>query len=214
MGTQCYATREKYPPILFDSPIGTCHSCKQDLPRIEVSSSDFEALQREFLEKALIGDNVYLKSNPQEVETFCDFMQENAPFDVVLDALNIAFTSKNLSKSRQLREVVHYFARKRHMRVLVLGRAHMLKWSADDMKYIRRHAKTFFTDNISSDDPFCLYAALYSGKHCLFVSRDFMRNHKFNMGLRWKDVFERWQKSRQIFHLWVERNHVSVKVSG
>lgn len=31
-----------------------------------------------------------MKSNPEEVERFCDFIQETAPFDVVLDALNVA----------------------------------------------------------------------------------------------------------------------------
>ncbi|XP_076442698.1 mitochondrial ribonuclease P catalytic subunit-like [Babylonia areolata] len=180
---------------------GDCHQCKHRLDRIELSSSEFETLQREFLERALVKSNVYLQSNPQEVELFRDFVMEHAPFDVVLDALNIACKGQgrqSVRKSKQLRDIVHYFARERHMKVLVIGRAHMKKWPAADMAYISRHAKAFFTENISSDDPFCLYATLFSGQDCLFVSGDFMRDHKYNLGPAFKETFERWQKSRQI----------------
>ncbi|KAL8590067.1 hypothetical protein ACOMHN_034298 [Nucella lapillus] len=192
---------------------GVCHQCRQGLDRVELSTSDFEALQREFLERALVGSNVYLQSNPQEVERFRDFVMENAPFDVVLDALNIAFKGQgrnSVRKSKQLRDMVHYFARERHMKVLVIGRAHMERWSAADMGYIGRQAKVFYTDNISSDDPFCLYSTLYSGKDCLFVSGDFMRNHKYSLGPRFKGIFERWQKSRQIVNFVSQEDGVSV----
>lgn len=197
---------------MVDTVKGTCHACKSDMNRIEVASSDFEGLQREFLERALVGSNIYLKSNPQEVERFKDFVMENAPFDVVLDALNIAYrrSGGTAAKSKQLREIVHYYAREKHMKVLVIGRAHMNNWSPGDMAYISKNAKTFYTDNISSDDPFCLYAALYSGKDTLFVSRDFMRDHKFNLGLHWKDIFERWQKSRQIVNFLFTETGVSI----
>ena len=75
------------------------------MDRIELASCDFEGLQREFLEKSLIGSNVYLKSNPQEVERFRDFVMENAPFDVVLDALNIALKGQrtDMRRSKQVR---------------------------------------------------------------------------------------------------------------
>jgi hypothetical protein len=72
--------------------------------RIELATSDFEALQREFLERTLVGSNIYLKSNPQEVERFRDFIMEYAPFDVVLDSLNIAFkgSGSRVSVSKQV----------------------------------------------------------------------------------------------------------------
>ena len=79
------------------------------MDRIELASSDFEALQREFLEKTLVGSNVYLKSNPQEVERFRDFVMENAPFDVVLDALNIAFRGGGKFGTRKSKQV-HWIA--------------------------------------------------------------------------------------------------------
>ncbi|KAK7104747.1 hypothetical protein V1264_019412 [Littorina saxatilis] len=194
---------------------GTCHACRQNLDRIELASSDFEALQREFLERTLVGSNVYLKTNPAELEKFQDFVMEHAPFDVVLDALNIAMRGSGkfgLRRSTQLREIVHYFARERHMKVLVIGRAHMKRWPSADMAYIRRNAKVFFTENISSDDPFLLYATLYSGRDCLFVSGDFMRDHKYNLGPGFKDIFERWQKSRQIVNFVAQADGVSVSM--
>lgn len=87
-------------------------ACNHQLEKTELLADDFEALQKTFLEKALVGSNVYLKSNPKEVGIFEDFVQKNAPFDVVLDALNIAFKRgpKMFSKSRQVNVVtINYF---------------------------------------------------------------------------------------------------------
>jgi hypothetical protein len=84
--------------------------------------------------------------------------------------------------------------------------------------YLRYHllTKNFFVFFFfsSSDDPFVLYATLYSGKDALFVSGDFMRDHKFNLGVHLKDVFVRWQKSRQIVNFQVFHDGVTICVSN
>ena len=51
----------------------------------------------------------------------------------------------------------------------------------------------------SKDDPFLLYAALNSGNHCRFVSRDLMRDHKACLpdGAR-KRLFFKWQRGHQL----------------
>lgn len=51
----------------------------------------------------------------------------------------------------------------------------------------------------SEDDPFLLYAALHSGNHCRFVSRDLMRDHKACLadgGTR--QLFFKWQRGHQM----------------
>lgn len=51
----------------------------------------------------------------------------------------------------------------------------------------------------SEDDPFLLYATLHSGRHCRFVSRDLMRDHKACLpdgGVR--RLFFKWQRGHQL----------------
>ena len=81
--------------FFFTTCSGTCQNCKHRLRRIHLTDGDFQNLQQEFLTKTLVGDNVYLKSNPKEVESFKEFIQEHAPFDVVVDALNVAALGKS-----------------------------------------------------------------------------------------------------------------------
>lgn len=51
----------------------------------------------------------------------------------------------------------------------------------------------------SEDDPFLLYATLYSGNHCWFVSRDLMRDHKASLpdGAT-RRLFFKWQRGHQL----------------
>lgn len=51
----------------------------------------------------------------------------------------------------------------------------------------------------SEDDPFLLYAALQSGNHCRFVSRDLMRDHKACLpdGAT-RRLFFKWQRGHQL----------------
>ena len=57
----------------------------------------------------------------------------------------------------------------------------------------------------SQDDPFLLYATMYSGQNTHFMSRDLMRGHKFllqNPAL--KILFKRWQTQHQYFIVYVD----------
>lgn len=46
----------------------------------------------------------------------------------------------------------------------------------------------------SKDDIFLIYAALYSGENSFILSNDFMRQHKFAIGSRFKKTFMQWQQ--------------------
>uniref|UniRef100_A0A3P8XIR8 Mitochondrial ribonuclease P catalytic subunit n=1 Tax=Esox lucius TaxID=8010 RepID=A0A3P8XIR8_ESOLU len=87
--------------------------------------------------------------------------------------------------------------------ILVLGRKHMQRtsrsWDRHDMILIQQKAHCFFTENISEDDPFLLYATLHSGNHCNFVSRDLMRDHKACLTeCATRRLFFKWQRGHQL----------------
>ncbi|KAI4904487.1 hypothetical protein NFI96_018924 [Prochilodus magdalenae] len=89
------------------------------------------------------------------------------------------------------------------LNILVLGRKHMLRpswnWDRHDINQIKQKSLCFFTENISEDDPFLLYAALHSGNHCNFVSRDLMRDHKACLpDSATRRLFFKWQRGHQL----------------
>lgn len=81
-----------YSLFLFLS--GTCKYCQSDLEPAWVSPEDYEELKTAFLNPVLIGKNIFLKTKPEEFNKFLTFLEKAAPFDVVLDGLNIAFKNK------------------------------------------------------------------------------------------------------------------------
>jgi len=66
----------------------------------------------------------------------------------------------------------------------------------------------------SKDDPFVLYAAMYSGIDTQILTRDLMRGHKFLLGDPViKSVFQKWlQKHRLVLKI-RPGNEVIIKVS-
>ncbi|XP_077179208.1 mitochondrial ribonuclease P catalytic subunit isoform X2 [Paroedura picta] len=102
----------------------------------------------------------------------------------------------------QLLDVVLHLAN-HNLRLLVLGRKHMLNrtrsWDRKTMDAVQKKADIFFTENVSEDDPFLLYATLHSGSHCRFVTRDLLRDHKAclpdNLTRR---LFFKWQRGHQM----------------
>ncbi|KAL2790026.1 mitochondrial ribonuclease P catalytic subunit isoform 4 [Daubentonia madagascariensis] len=101
-----------------------------------------------------------------------------------------------------LLELVSQLA-KQNLRLLVLGRKHMLKkssrWRKDEMEKVQKQACCFFADDISEDDPFLLYATLHSGNHCKFVTKDLMRDHKACLhDAKTQHLFFKWQQGHQL----------------
>lgn len=51
----------------------------------------------------------------------------------------------------------------------------------------------------SEDDPFILYATMYSGLHANFVTRDLFRSEKYRLhSEKHAELFKRWQQAHQI----------------
>ena len=79
---------------------GKCGACKMSLPSIELEQDEFQQLQQDFIERVMVGADVYYKTNPEEIAKFKRFVAKNAPFDIVLDALNIVNIVNRSGKNR------------------------------------------------------------------------------------------------------------------
>lgn len=185
------------------TPKGMCRCCGTELESIQLTAEEYQQLKDKVMVNVIQGQDVFNKTTPEELERFKAFVKKKPAFDVVVDGLNIANINKDKSKlSETLLAVVSELALQ-GLTVLVLGRKHMLRpsrsWDKSNMNLLQQKAHCFFTENISEDDPFLLYAALNSGNHCLFVSRDLMRDHKACLpdGAT-KRLFFKWQRGHQL----------------
>ncbi|XP_055603151.1 mitochondrial ribonuclease P catalytic subunit [Uranotaenia lowii] len=179
---------------------GKCPQCRATLASITVSEESFEALRQAFLQAVIIKKDIFNKTTPQELERFQKFLKKTKPYDVVIDGLNVAFSTGNQKSpvvyAKHLAAVVSHYSRQKK-RVLVIGRQHMDRWKSKDMKFIRENSFLFLTEDLSQDDPFLLYAALESGPRTDFFSRDLMRKHSFLLGHELGQIFKRWQQEHQ-----------------
>lgn len=72
---------------------GRCSGCKKNLSQNVLTNEEFNQLKNTFLSKVLIRDNIFLKTDPQELDNFVNFIEQNAPYDCVIDGLNVAYSS-------------------------------------------------------------------------------------------------------------------------
>lgn len=130
---------------------GKCCACQQNLQHVAISDAQFVELRESFLQKVLIRNDVFQKTTPQELQRFKQYVEKTAPYDCVIDGLNVAYSTGNKKPPEQLAKllatVVRYF-KERQKRVLVLGRQHMRNWSKPIMKYIQSNASVFLTNNL------------------------------------------------------------------
>ncbi|XP_015119862.1 mitochondrial ribonuclease P catalytic subunit [Diachasma alloeum] len=181
---------------------GVCASCGHTLSQLEVNKEDFEHLSNSFISRAIIGKDVYDKTNPMELARFKEFIEKAQPYDVVIDGLNVEYTLWNnhtwLGSGEKLAQVVRLF-KEQGKKIVVLGRKHMLKWKPEYMKDIQNNARLFVAHNTSEDDPYLLYAALSGGLKTYLVSNDLMRQHKFILSDRaLQKTFKFWLLTHQI----------------
>ncbi|KAJ8290301.1 hypothetical protein GJAV_G00011110 [Gymnothorax javanicus] len=184
------------------APSAVCQSCQAKLESIQLSEEEYGQLKDQVMKDIIKGRDVFTKTTPEELESFKAFVKRKPAFDVVVDGLNVANVSVKGCQSETLLAVVSALEQQ-GLRILVLGRKHMLRhtrsWDRHHMSLIQKKAHCFFTDNISEDDPFLLYAALHSGNHCVFVSRDLMRDHKACLpSTALRRLFFKWQRGHQL----------------
>ncbi|XP_047467250.1 mitochondrial ribonuclease P catalytic subunit [Mugil cephalus] len=185
------------------TPKGVCQCCGSNLESIQLTTEEYQQLKDRVMADIIQGKDVFRKTNPEELKRFKTFVKRKPAFDVVVDGLNVANITKDRAKRSETLLAVVSELERQGLTVLVLGRKHMLQpsrsWDRHNMNLIQQKAHCFFTDNISEDDPFLLYATLHSGNHCRFVSRDLMRDHKACLPDRaTRRLFFKWQRGHQM----------------
>lgn len=59
---------------------------------MELTDEEFADLRALFFANAIVGKDIFIKSNPEEMAHFKEFVANMAPHDVVLDGLNVAYS--------------------------------------------------------------------------------------------------------------------------
>ncbi|KAM4853747.1 mitochondrial ribonuclease P catalytic subunit isoform 4-T5 [Thomomys bottae] len=189
-------------PFSGEAQSGQCLGCGKTLESIHLSPEEYEFLKGKIMKDVIDGGDQYRKTTPQELKRFKEFVKSCPPFDIVIDGLNVGKSYSKVRDSRALLHVVSQLA-KQNLRLLVLGRKHMIthhsQWRKNEMQMIQQQARCFFADNISEDDPFLLYATLNSGNHCKFITNDLMRDHKACLSdAKTQLLFFKWQQGHQL----------------
>lgn len=71
---------------------GKCLSCSNQLTAVQLNEAEFAKLSNTFLDNVMIRKDVFLKTNPEEVNRFKKFVDKTMPFDCVIDGLNVAYS--------------------------------------------------------------------------------------------------------------------------
>ncbi|XP_014746392.1 PREDICTED: mitochondrial ribonuclease P protein 3 [Sturnus vulgaris] len=181
---------------------GQCPVCNHQLEDSNLTEEEYSNLSESLIRDVIHGTDTFRKTSPKEFEAFQTFVESRLPFDIVIDGLNVSHIKSRKMQCENLFDAVNCLA-KENARLLVLGRKHMLmnssNWKREIMKEMQNKADFFFAENISEDDAFLLYATLRSGKHCKFVTRDFLRDHKACLSDSvTRHLFRKWQRGHQI----------------
>lgn len=88
---------------------GHCPSCSNKLPSIKLNRQEFEKLSNNFFNDVMIRNDVFIKTNPAEVKNFMRFVDKTAPFDCVIDGLNVAFSHGAQQSSKMFARNVKKF---------------------------------------------------------------------------------------------------------
>jgi len=87
---------------------GKCRNCNEVLEDVKVTDSEFKILQERFLSNVMIGKNIFNNSSPQELIDFKDFIEITAPYDVVVDGLNLAYAYRGKIGNHSLVSILKY----------------------------------------------------------------------------------------------------------
>lgn len=87
---------------------GDCPSCSNHLPHIQLNEAEFKKLSYAFLNDVLIRNDAFLKTNPSELEKFKSFVERTAPYNCVIDGLNVAYSHGTGKSPKIFADTVSY----------------------------------------------------------------------------------------------------------
>lgn len=67
--------------------------CESHLDQIHLSNEDYENLKNIVINRILIGQDIFKNTMPYELEKFFHLMELYAPFDIIIDGLNVAYVT-------------------------------------------------------------------------------------------------------------------------
>lgn len=79
--------------LTFVTKNGICKTCDKKLESLNLSTPEFVELQRAFLDKVIVGRDIFRKSTPDELDKFKRFVEAMPKFDVVVDGLNVTYSA-------------------------------------------------------------------------------------------------------------------------
>ncbi|XP_076238117.1 mitochondrial ribonuclease P catalytic subunit isoform X2 [Calliopsis andreniformis] len=178
---------------LANMTLSKCEICGHEMTEVSLSDEEFKYLSQTIMQKLFV-DRIYQVTSPDELKAFKNFIDKTKPYDVVIDGLNIVLNGKE-PNYHNLHKLIMYFNAKKQ-KSLIIGRLHLAK--KKEIQFLQKKTTFFFVNNLSSDDPFILYAAMASGLNCKVVSQDFLRQHRFKLQDNTVRVlFKRWQLTHQ-----------------
>lgn len=72
-------------------------SSRNRLRSVHVSDDEFSHLRSHFLDEIFIRNKVFDKSMPKEFDSFIKFIDQTMPFDIVIDGLNVAYSTQTVT---------------------------------------------------------------------------------------------------------------------
>ncbi|KAK2724664.1 mitochondrial ribonuclease P catalytic subunit-like [Artemia franciscana] len=190
---------------------GKCPKCSTQFQvQTPLTFREYSRLKGAVMKNVLVGNDVFQRSTPEEVEDFKIFIKDRAPFDVIIDGLNVLYISgirvDQSIKYRKLLSLIQQL-KEENKKVLLIGRKHM----ENGLRNINvsKYCHLYLVNNDSEDDPFMIYSSLMSGPDCYVATRDFLRNHMFNLkDPELKEFFVRWRKTRQLKNFVIENDKI------
>ncbi|XP_076282935.1 mitochondrial ribonuclease P catalytic subunit isoform X2 [Lasioglossum baleicum] len=178
-----------------------CTRCKLKAFESDLTMEEFQILKESIMKKLII-EKGYQITNPREQANFIKFIESKKPYDVVIDALNVVYSRVAQTKYRYVDSLINVVqhVHSQNKRILVIGKSHMLKYKK--LENLKNIADFYYVENISNDDEFTLFATVSSGQDTIFISNDFMRQHKFALNdSKVSMLFKRWQHFHQYTYI-------------
>ena len=157
-------------------------------------------------------------SSLKDLKKYLEYLHENGPFDLIIDGMNFAhlllsrkksFFGKHKHKTslKELGNVLYNYRKKpinANKKICLIIRKHMYDHVRVDGQFFYDLCDIYFAPNNLSDDVLLIYGAISSGPQCFFASHDLFRDYRAKIAqqcdLRLVRLFDRYQRSRQLFY--------------